>query len=581
MGMQSRSNNTDFLPFIESANPLNHNEEGLMMRQRKAGAVPTKALLLLFLSTLLLHFPSNAIGYQSDLMTRLPSDVAGTQGLALRVTVPSFARYSQAGAPIGVYMGGGFHSDCLSERGTELALHGFIEIRFNFQGGGTGETRSGGGPYDYRGPESLIAARDVLRFATGSLADSSGRFLAELTGSVVPLYTNVGLIGWSNGGNTNICVAGMYDDEIDGPAWIINWESPVGDGMPQAEAGSKECDLRPLNSLVNPAYNPNTGEWNLEKLVYDAQIQIPLLENVHDYVTGGLYFDFNSDGIVDPGQDFILYPLIFDMGSGNKAHYSERVRREAESQNLIPVNPPSHILTLPETEAFWDCRNGAYWIDSVLTKLPDVLFMAVANDTDHVQRTPDHPHVLLQYEMFRQGGARFVRLNPDRAYVEAFLGTPYPDAVDNDAFAPFNHQTIRDAVEPGNATDLMGYSIYAAAGACELADRSQFNDMSPQLDDVVTAVTSHSSVPEKFHVFQNFPNPFNSETTIPFEIYEANHVVLEIYNMLGRKVMILEDLYPPGTHRISVDARDLASGSYVYRVVAGENQKAGSMLLIK
>ena len=235
----------------------------------------------------------------------------------------------------------------------------------------------------------------------------------------------------------------------------------------------------------------------------------------------------------------------------------------------------------PETQSFWESRNGAYWIDSVLTKLPDVLFMAVANDTDHVQRAPDHPHVLLQYEMFRQGGARFVRLNPDRAYVEAFLGTPYPKAVDNDAFVPFNHQTIRDAVEPGHATDPMGYSVYAAAGACELADRSQFNDMSPQLDDVVTGVHGHPLVPENYHVFQNFPNPFNSETTIPFEIHGACHVVLEIYDMVGRKVITLEDNYPPGIHWFAVDARELATGSYVYRVVAGENQKAGSMLLIK
>ena len=197
-----------------------------------------------------ISLPVDAISKQTDIFTRIPSAVAGAEGLMLRITPPASPRFIDKGAPIVIYMPGGFRSEGLIERVTELNQNGFIEIRFNFQGGGTEPNQSGGGPFDYRGQESLIAARDVIRFATGNLEDMSGRLLEEIVNPIIPLYSNTGLIGWSNGGNTNICVAGVYGEEISGLAWIINWESPVGDGMPQAEAGSKVCTMRPLNPEV-------------------------------------------------------------------------------------------------------------------------------------------------------------------------------------------------------------------------------------------------------------------------------------------------------------------------------------------
>ncbi|MFC1501951.1 T9SS type A sorting domain-containing protein [bacterium] len=542
----------------------------------------TLSLIVIIIFFFVLFLPTDAVSTQIDILIRIPSTVAGAEGLMLRITPPASPRFIDHGAPILIYMPGGFRSDGLSERVTELNQNGFIEIRFNFQGGGTEPNRSGGGPFDYRGHESLIAARDVIRFATGELTDMSGRLLEEIVNPIIPLYANTGLIGWSNGGNTNICVAGVYGQEISGLAWIINWESPVGDGMPQAEAGSKVCTMRPLNQEVNPAYNPDTGVWDLSTLSYDPQIQLPILENVTENVLGGLFFDFDSDGVVDPGEDFIPYPLVYDMGEEYESYYSERLRQEAGRENLMPNPAPAHQQTAAETESFWACRNGEYWIDSVLTKLPEVMFMVVANDTDHVQRSPDHPHVLLQYERFRMGGARFVRLNPDRAYAEALLGYPFPEAVDNDAFSPFDHHSIRNAVEPGNAQDPFGYFVIAAAGACELADRTQFNDVSPQVDAVLTGVRIQTNMPVSFQVLQNFPNPFNCATIIPFELGQSCSVFLDVFDIRGRKITSLGGKrYTPGSHSIPLDAGDLVSGTYFYRVRAGEHGIVKRMVLIK
>jgi hypothetical protein len=112
-------------------------------------------------------------------------------------------------------------------------------------------TRSGG-VYDDRGPNCLKVLRDIIRFAMGQTADASGKKISELVYPLIPLANNVGLVGWSNGGNATITVAGLHGREIAGLAWIVNWESPVGDGMQNVE-----CGANPRSGELNPLVNPD------------------------------------------------------------------------------------------------------------------------------------------------------------------------------------------------------------------------------------------------------------------------------------------------------------------------------------
>ena len=54
---------------------------------------------------------------------------------------------------------------------------------------------------------------------------------------------------------------------------------------------------------------------------------------------------------------------------------------------------------------------------------------------------------------------------------------------------------------------------------------------------------------------QNHPNPFNEYSTIKFSLREEQHVLLEVYDALGRKVQTLADKrYGPGSHLVGVEA---------------------------
>jgi len=81
---------------------------------------------------------------------------------------------------------------------------------------------------------------------------------------------------------------------------------------------------------------------------------------------------------------------------------------------------------------------------------------------------------------------------------------------------------------------------------------------------------------------QNYPNPFNAQTRIAFELARAGEVTLEVFDITGRLVRRLVDgRIAEGTHEISLDARDLPSGVYVYRLAAGEVIEAKKMILIR
>ncbi len=82
---------------------------------------------------------------------------------------------------------------------------------------------------------------------------------------------------------------------------------------------------------------------------------------------------------------------------------------------------------------------------------------------------------------------------------------------------------------------------------------------------------------------KNFPNPFNPSTVIQFEVEQASHVTLKIYNSLGQETATLMDgKLPAGKHSASFDAAALPSGVYFYRLsVNGVYKERNRMLLLK
>ena len=98
----------------------------------------------------------------------------------------------------------------------------------------------------------------------------------------------------------------------------------------------------------------------------------------------------------------------------------------------------------------------------------------------------------------------------------------------------------------------------------------------------VLGVTVTEVIPDKFTLYPAYPNPFNSETTISFDLPEAQQVTVTVYDLTGREVATLTNReYSAGSHSVIWDAGDFGSGVYVYRLNAGSFVSTGKLVLVK
>ena len=91
-----------------------------------------------------------------------------------------------------------------------------------------------------------------------------------------------------------------------------------------------------------------------------------------------------------------------------------------------------------------------------------------------------------------------------------------------------------------------------------------------------------TSLPDVVRLYGNYPNPFNPTTEIRFDLPQAMHTLLVIYDAMGREVERLVDgTLEPGVQRVTWDATDMPSGVYVYRLKADAFNRSQHMVLLK
>ena len=134
-----------------------------------------------------------------------------------------------------------------------------------------------------------------------------------------------------------------------------------------------------------------------------------------------------------------------------------------------------------------------------------------------------------------------------------------------------------------------GFALFPAMGTLR-------NDMGAyggphSVNWIITAIDDGNPaevlVPEQFELYQNFPNPFNPETRLRFQIARAERVKLVIYDMLGREVKTLIDHnLTVGNYEVRWDGKDnsgrqVASSIYFYRLTAGSFVQTRKMTLLR
>jgi photosystem II stability/assembly factor-like uncharacterized protein len=271
--------------------------------------------------------------------------------------------------------------------------------------------------------------------------------------------------------------------------------------------------------------------------------------------------------------------------------------------------PVSGVSTTPPgiiTSSFFGFNNGyvsgdslipgkGYWIrvsQNGVLNLPSVASTAKSNPFVAATVPDGCPKIIFSDdEGFRR--ELYILNSNDRINLDAFVLPPLPPSGIADArflqstFAEYAGQgDISIAIQRGAGQLRMECeNISLAIGTANNAERKYLHPgdrYSIPVESSLLTVTAVSQVPTEFSLMQNYPNPFNPVTTISYVLPRDGAVLLKVYDALGTEVAVLvNEAKRAGQYTLTWNAGSLPSGTYFYRLQAGEFTQTRKSILMK
>lgn len=103
-----------------------------------------------------------------------------------------------------------------------------------------------------------------------------------------------------------------------------------------------------------------------------------------------------------------------------------------------------------------------------------------------------------------------------------------------------------------------------------------------QIDKMITSVSKFNELPSVFSLNQNYPNPFNSSSIISYSIPTSSHVILDVYDILGRRIeTLVNENKAPGNYTVEFNGNKFSSGIYYYRIITKDFIETKKLILLK
>ena len=347
------------------------------------------------------------------------------------------------------------------------------------------------------------------------------------------------------------------------------------------------------DTLVNSAGNVYTcavditGDGNLEILVTDKnagmlRVLDGQLQQIWSYPCAGLQHvalsDLNEDGI----PEIILAGDTLNVLSAPTSQIKIAF-------DIEPGSCPNPLNVRPFRDDYSDVENGnnsfAAMVPEPCRKPNSKLPAAILGTKDFDVRDIDPSTIVLEGVSPLRWDYEDVStpVGPDADECECTsLG---PDGYD-DLILKFDKGAIVAA--PGDVYDGQVIPLTISG---QLYDGTEFEGVDcvvikgsiSESDGNYTAISDI----QRPVLFGNYPNPFNPETEISYSLAEGCDVRLEVFNIVGQRVVTLVDEYQEaGVHRVTWDSRgkdgrSAPSGIYLYRLSAGEYVESKKMILMK
>ncbi len=402
---------------------------------------------------------------------RVKTTVIRSEGMDIAVMIasPQSPRYTE-GAGVVVVASPIFGETDGFITDPDLTSLGLIQVSYLWPGAADARTKTkSSGTFDYGGEQSVNILRDVVRFAGDRLADTGGRYIVSMT-SVPPLVGEVGVYAFSDAGIAAIRAFSLYGSQLQGLGYFVGREVPTVDTITCMELGHYDATGQPV---YNPFYIYPTNYTNsVLKLNFSNLRWDPAYKSNTSNAVGIPYLDLDGNGSLGSG-DYVFdgqIPVMFGKRYYSTALTSALLANAALSQDAWPAD----LATPQEAAQAWQIRQtpglfSALQGDEIVQNMKVMLVFA---QREQFQVALDKPHIHQLYQGFRLEARLWVRLNPDRSYVQSMFQTAVPGTPANAAITPTLVATQGFPDNPANTqpTDWAQIGTYAYPGLGQ-ADR--------------------------------------------------------------------------------------------------------------
>ncbi len=204
--------------------------------------------------------------------------------------------------------------------------------------------------------------------------------------------------------------------------------------------------------------------------------------------------------------------------------------------------------------------------------MPDknILFIACAND---------FANTLLGYSY-----GRIYLVNPNNGDILDEIDCAQWNYDQTGAYNNNGPGNVSGYAAPYNLDFDPNYNAYIVSYYGWTIDKWYYTSALPTIELTFTGVEKvDDNLPSSFSLEQNYPNPFNPVTTIKFSVSEPANASLELYSVTGELIMTImpNQFLKTGTYQVTLDARNLSSGNYFYRLKTDGNFITKKLTLIK
>jgi len=297
----------------------------------------------------------------------------------------------------------------------------------------------------------------------------------------------------------------------------------------------------------------NHDETRLARLASSVQQTIPLAATLFTIPGIPLVYAGQEVGFGNGIEDFAGKRGKVNFEDPDKAIVQKLYQKLAYLREKFPAFWTQRLVRLNPAE------NSAYTFSRPYVNENAVVAVNLANAVRNVTLTLNAATI----EFI--GGVK-----PNMRYVLSELLTGTTTVVFGDASGTFSF---------GTSLPAYGVAIYMVAT----------EPKSISVPDIPTAVaeSDNAALPQIFTLHQNFPNPFNPETTIRFDLPRSSEVKLRVFNLLGAEVLtLLNERMPAGTYSFKWDGKNasqqqVVSGIYLLRLEAGNEVLVRKMVVVR